>query len=124
MPWVYDTLDHRIGGFGQQQGGGQSITFTSQYGTVNLSTLPVVSRDGMPVQPAPAQAPMQTPLPAARAPIDAKAVKYNAPGDLHSTQAGSDDVIALLDRLGQLMEKGYISKEEFASKKSELLNRI
>src|SRR6056297_705265 len=29
--WVYDTLDHHIGGFGQQQGGGSSITFTSQY---------------------------------------------------------------------------------------------
>ncbi|HYN78459.1 MAG TPA: SHOCT domain-containing protein [Lamprocystis sp. (in: g-proteobacteria)] len=42
--WVYDTLDHQIGGFSQQQGGGSSITFTSQYGTVNLSHLPVVSR--------------------------------------------------------------------------------
>jgi hypothetical protein len=29
-----------------------------------------------------------------------------------------------LERLGQLMEKGYISKEEFAIKKSELFNRI
>ncbi len=44
--WVYDTLDHQIGGFSQQQGGGSSITFTSQYGTVNLATLPVVSRGG------------------------------------------------------------------------------
>ena len=42
--WVYDTLDHQIGGFSQQQGGSSSITFTSQYGTVNLSHLPVVSR--------------------------------------------------------------------------------
>ncbi len=44
--WVYDTLDHQIGGFSQQQGGGSSITFTSQYGTLNLSTLPVVIRNG------------------------------------------------------------------------------
>ena len=42
--WVYDTQDQQIGGFSQQQGGGSSITFTSQYGTVNLATLPVVSR--------------------------------------------------------------------------------
>ncbi|AUB84203.1 hypothetical protein [Candidatus Thiodictyon syntrophicum] len=42
--WVYDTQDQQIGGFSQQQGSGSSITFTSQYGTVNLATLPVVSR--------------------------------------------------------------------------------
>jgi hypothetical protein len=46
--WVYDTLDHQIGGFSQQQGGGSSITFTSQYGTVNLAILPVISRGGQP----------------------------------------------------------------------------
>jgi hypothetical protein len=44
--WVYDTQDHQIGGFSQQQGGGSSITFTSQFGTVNLANLPVVSRGG------------------------------------------------------------------------------
>ena len=42
--WVYDTLDHQIGGFSQQQGSGGSILFTSQYGTVNLSNLPGVSQ--------------------------------------------------------------------------------
>ena len=44
--WVYDTQDHQIGGFSQQQGGGASITFTSQLGTLNLGSLPVVSRGG------------------------------------------------------------------------------
>ncbi|NND92871.1 MAG: SHOCT domain-containing protein, partial [Granulosicoccus sp.] len=43
---VYDTLDHRIGGVSQQQGGNTSLTFTSQYGTVALSSLPVVSGTG------------------------------------------------------------------------------
>jgi hypothetical protein len=123
-PWVYDTQDHQIGGFGQQQGGGQSITFTSQYGTVNLSTLPVVVRDGVPVQPIEAQAPMQNSLPAAQLPIGAMSTNSRALPDTHSTQATGDDVIAILERLGQLMEKGYISKEEFASKKGELLNRL
>lgn len=36
---VYDTGDHRIGGFSQQQSGGQSLTFTSQNGTVRLEEL-------------------------------------------------------------------------------------
>ena len=128
-PWVYDTLDHRIGGFGQQQGGGQSITFTSQYGTVDISTLPVVVRDGVPVQAAQAQtpqaqAPMQTSFPADQPVIDHNNVKSSAQSGLHLNQTGGDDVIAILERLGQLMEKGYISKDEFEKKKGELLSRI
>ncbi len=123
-PWVYDTLDHRIGGFGQQQGGGQSITFTSQYGTVDLSTLPVVVRDGVPVQPAAAPKLTQTSLPPAHPLMDPNTIKSSPQSDLHSNQMTSGDVIAMLERLGQLMEKGYISKDEFASKKAELLNRI
>lgn len=43
---IYDTLDHRIGGFSQQQAGSGSITFTSQHGTVDLNTLPVLSAEG------------------------------------------------------------------------------
>ena len=37
---VYDTGDHRIGGFSQQQSGSQYLTFTSQLGTVRLEDLP------------------------------------------------------------------------------------
>ncbi len=122
-PWVYDTLDHQIGGFGQQQGGGQSITFTSQFGTVNLSALPVVARDGQPAQMAPAHTPVQTPMAQAQ-PLDLNPITSNSQTDFSSAQATGEDVIAVLERLGQLMEKGYITKEEFASKKSELLNRI
>jgi hypothetical protein len=36
---VYDTGEHRIGGFSQQQSGTQSLTFTSQMGPVRLETL-------------------------------------------------------------------------------------
>ena len=36
---VYDTGDHRIGGFSQQQSGTQSLTFTSQNGLVRLEDL-------------------------------------------------------------------------------------
>lgn len=42
--WVYDTQDHRIGGLAPQQAGDTSITFKSQFGTVNLAALPVITR--------------------------------------------------------------------------------
>ena len=40
---VYDTLDHRISGFSQQQSGSASLSFSSQYGSVDVSRLPVVT---------------------------------------------------------------------------------
>lgn len=39
---VYDTQNHQVNGISQQQGGVESMTFTSQYGTVRLADLPVV----------------------------------------------------------------------------------
>jgi hypothetical protein len=36
---VYDTGEHRIGGFSQQQGGGQTLTFSSQLGMIRLDQL-------------------------------------------------------------------------------------
>ncbi len=39
---VYDTGDHRIGGFSQQQSGSQSLTFSSQNGAVRLEDLPEI----------------------------------------------------------------------------------
>jgi hypothetical protein len=36
---VYDTGEHRIGGFSQQQSGSQSLSFTSQMGSVRLEDL-------------------------------------------------------------------------------------
>jgi hypothetical protein len=43
---VFDTLDHRITGFSQQQAVGGSISFTSQHGLVNVAKLPVVAVSG------------------------------------------------------------------------------
>jgi len=48
---VYDTLDHQIGGFSQQQSVGGSISFNSQYGLVDVASLPIVSVDGVAWQP-------------------------------------------------------------------------
>ena len=132
-PWVYDTLDHQISGFGQQQGGGQSITFTSQYGTVNLSTLPVVSRNGQNVTQ-PAGPPMPPTMPPTNAgpngpPTEPSNPPFQPTAPAQQPETGfvgesTADVIATLERLGALKEKGYISDEEFAAKKSELLSRL
>lgn len=108
--WVYDTLDHQIGGFSQQQGMGGSISFSSQYGAVDLSRLPVVSRNGQPV--APPQAPLYTPQNASYTPASAG-----------QTPAESD-VFAAIERLGDLKAKGILTDEEFAAKKAELLARL
>jgi hypothetical protein len=40
---LYDTLDHEIGGFSQQQSRGGSLSFHSQRGLIDLADLPVVS---------------------------------------------------------------------------------
>jgi hypothetical protein len=40
---VYDTQDHQISGFSQQQPGSGSLSFSSQLGGVDVSRLPAVS---------------------------------------------------------------------------------
>lgn len=131
--WVYDTADHQIGGFSQQQGMGGSITFTSQYGTVNLSTLTVVSRNGVTEPPKQTQ---PSNHPAASAPAsDAPANKDSAPAATNPpTEAmaasqsaeptSNTDIIETLERLGGLRDKGYLSEADFESKKTELLKRL
>ncbi|WP_182867149.1 SHOCT domain-containing protein [Stieleria mannarensis] len=125
-PWVYDTLDHQIGGFSQQQGGGQSILLTSQYGTVDLSTLPVISRDGT----IPAPTSMSTdaaPAESQAAPLESQPANVSmpdVPSDSGTPPKSREDVIETLERLGALKDKGYITDEEFANKKSELLARL
>jgi hypothetical protein len=114
--WIYDTLNHQIGGFSQQQGSGSSITFSSQFGTVELSSLPVVSRDG------------QT-IPTASKTVVSPAASASSPTiAVHAASSGNvsagGDVLAILERLGELREKGIVSDEEFNQKKAELLSRL
>ena len=120
--WVYDTLDHQIGGFSQQQGSGGGMTFSSQYGTVNLGSLPVVLRNGQEVQAAPVAAPASapTPAPAYGAPA------FNAPSSPAAAPPAGDAtaIFAAIERLGDLQSKGLLTAEEFATKKSELLGRL
>ncbi|HPE72994.1 MAG TPA: SHOCT domain-containing protein [Candidatus Competibacter sp.] len=106
---IYDTLDHQIGGFSQQQGYGGSLTFSSQYGLVEVASLPVVSVDGVPPSEAPAE---WAPPP--------------APSDNNPVLSGKSegDLFALIERLADLRAKGILSDEEFAAKKTELLSRL
>lgn len=106
--WVYDTLDHQIGGFSQQQGVGGSILFTSQYGSVNLSSLPVISIDGQP--------------PAQHQPIASPAATTAPSGSSPSAQ--ESDVFSAIERLADLRSKGILTDEEFSQKKAEMLGRL
>lgn len=106
--WLYDTLEHQIGGFSQQQGMGGSITFTSQFGTVDLARLPVVSRNGQP---------LSTPPPIADFPSQPARSS-------HQPSNSESDILATIERLGDLKAKGLLTDEEFIAKKNELLGRL
>jgi membrane protease subunit (stomatin/prohibitin family) len=55
--------------------------------------------------PAPVPAPAPTPAPA-------------------PVQQSADDIIAMLEKIGNLKAKGILSEEEFAIKKAELLKKL
>lgn len=120
---IYDTGEHQIGGFGQQQSGDQSLTFTSQFGLVRVADLPVVPLHGAPEQVyAPEPEPMPEPAPQQwQEPAPAPFVSP-APGPAPS--GNSDEIFATLEKLGGLRDKGILSEEEFAEKKMELLSRL
>ncbi len=121
---VYDTLDHQIGGFSQQQSYGGSLSFNSQYGLIDVASLPVVWRSGGGPAPAP-QAPAWSPAP--QAPAWAPAPQPSqAPRDGGGGGGGANagDVFATIERLAELAAKGIISADEFNTKKAELLSRL
>lgn len=106
--WVYDTQDHHIGGFSQQQGMGGSILFTSQYGTVNLATLPVIAINGQP--PAHSRGPASTNAPSA--------------SNTENSQVTESNIFSAIERLGDLHAKGLLTDDEFQQKKTALLARL
>lgn len=113
---VYDTLDHSIGGVSQQSGG-YGPQFSSQYGYVNLSQLPVVSINGMaPMAPALMQAPAFN-----------SSNNNNNHDSSYSNNTGSGnagDVFASIEKIAALQAKGILTPQEFATKKAELLSRL
>ncbi len=127
---VYDTTGFNIQGFGQQQGGdAASITFTSQRGAVRLHSLPRVYGLGGEAKKA-----SEPKAPEAKAASEAKAAPEvrtapelkAAPTAAAAKPAGGDagSILALIEQLGGLKEKGLLTEEEFAAKKAELLKRL
>jgi hypothetical protein len=127
---VYDTLDHNIGGFSQQQSGDQSVTFTSQYGLVRVADLPLISPGGEsapPQQPAPQNFAPQEPASQAPAPQEPSPFAQSTPESPAAAPGGftsRDDIFAALERLADLRQKNILTEEEFSAKKTELLSRL
>ncbi|TPE49752.1 SHOCT domain-containing protein [Amaricoccus solimangrovi] len=138
---VYDSGEHRITGVGQQQGGDQSISFSTAEGPVRLHDLRRLDAPGAgaspsePVRgdlttPAPGKAPEPAPE-AARAPAPPapSAVPSAAPAEAPPAAAprsagGQGDVFDALERLADLRNRGILTEEEFAAKKKDLLARL
>jgi hypothetical protein len=101
---IYDTLDHAIGGVSQQQSRGGSMTFTSQYGVVDVASLPVVAVNGVPPTAPPAAA--------------------QADAGMATDYGVATDIFAAIEKLADLHRRGILSDDEFSSKKADLLGRL
>ncbi|ORM37638.1 SHOCT domain-containing protein [Williamsia sp. 1135] len=114
---VYDTGDHRIGGVQQQQGGPSgSVNFTSQFGTFDVSSLSEIG--------AQSQASTHTPEPS-YAPPPQTSQPLQAPAQQSSGAIGdADAIVAAIEALAGLHQRGILSDEEFSRKKAELLGRL
>jgi hypothetical protein len=111
---LYDTGNHSITGFSQQQAGDQSLTFTSQHGVVRLDSLPLISDFG-PAAGTDQSGPVRAPIPQPGVSSDQSIAE--------ASKAGGD-IFSSIERLAGLRDKGFISAEEFLAKKTELLSRL
>ena len=113
---LYDTGEHHIQGVSQQQGGSSTLSFSSQLGSVSLADLPEVGKAPATAKPSPGAA---SPSPQGTGP---------APdGDTVGAGGGPQDqaaILATLERLGELYDRGVLSEAEFNAKKAELLKRL
>ena len=130
---VYDTLNNNVGGVSQQQGGNNSLTFTSQFGTIAVNSLPLVKGPGLVSAPQhnfaapvsennPGSAAAPQPLSQPAPPVNVQSPE-NAP---HHSAAHSDtnSILELIGKLAQLRDAGALTDDEFNAKKTELLSRI
>jgi hypothetical protein len=121
---VFDTGEHHISGVQQQQGGGYgSVSFTSQFGTFDVSRLGELGAQQVAATPAAAPAPQYQSAPAPQA---APQTQSPQPGSGASGDALKDAgaIVAAIESLAGLHERGILSDEEFAVKKAELLARL
>lgn len=121
---VFDTGEHHIGGVQQQQGGGYgSVSFTSQLGTFGISSLRDLGARHAAETAAATHAPQQQAQyqsgAAPQFPAETRATQ-------HAADASGDSaaIVAAIESLAGLHERGILSDEEFAAKKAELLSRL
>ncbi|ETW92378.1 MAG: hypothetical protein ETSY1_43905 [Candidatus Entotheonella factor] len=123
---VYDTLDHQIGGFSQQQSAGSSLSFSSQYGLIDVAQLPVitpvVATESLNAVPPPA--PEATMAPAPEAAMAPAPEVTTAPAGGAQPIAQDMDIFTAIERLGELKARGLLTEEEFTNKKADLLSRL
>src|SRR5580704_14188200 len=95
---VYDTGEHRITGFSQQQSGDQSLTFTSQLGLVRVADLPLVfpqSDQSQSASPSVFRAPSQKP--GSAPPTKVVAAPSAAPTP--AAPVATEDILKTIERL-------------------------
>ena len=110
---VYDTGEHRITGFSQQQSGDQSLTFTSQLGLVRVADLPLVNAENHVLHDPSVAGSLEPAWPQKQAaPVAAPA------------PTSTDDILTTIERLSDLRQKNILTETEFAAKKAELLSRL
>jgi len=144
---VFDTGEHHIGGVQQQQQGGGygSVGFTSQLGTFGVSSLSELGTQRVAETPTAAPAPRsqqqyQSPVapqyqsqyqsgPAPQfAPMfsgaEGRHSQTQAPEPASGASGDPAAIVAAIESLAGLHERGILSDEEFAAKKAELLGRL
>jgi hypothetical protein len=124
---VFDTGEHNIGGVQQQQGGGQgTVSFTSEFGTFDVSSLRELG--ARPIAEPPSAAPVphyQSQYQSAPTPQSAPQPQQHEPASGPSGPSGDPaSIVAAIESLAGLHQRGILSDEEFATKKAELLNRL
>ncbi len=117
---VYDTGEHRISGFSQEQAGDQSLTFISQYGLVRVADLPLVIPQGNQVpNPSPLGSASPQQMSGSRLPAAAPTTAPTPAAPL-----AMEDIMKTIERLAELRQKNILTEEEFVAKKAELLSRL
>jgi len=117
---VFDTGEHQIRGVQQQQGGGSgSVSFTSQFGTFDVSSLQELGTETVAETPAAAPAPQHQSAPAPQ-----PEPQPQAPEPPSGASGDPAAIVAAIEALAGLHQRGILSDEEFTAKKTELLGRL
>lgn len=125
--FVFDTLDHRIGGVSQSQSGGglSALSFQSQGGSISLVELPRVDVAATTAEQqkdaSPAAAAAKSPAPEPKAEAAPPAAEPRRPAEL---PRDVETILRTIERLAELRDKGALTDADYDAKKKELLAQI